>query len=669
MSTLDPRRSGRRLLRLAMLLVLAIAFVPQTVLAQDDIGVTSGVNTITGEALLDEDLQQGFSQTFALLMDATFLLDAEGTPLPYESQISTGLVIDGENASFEMALPMAPKGQPFDVVTGETGDEYPQVYFVSMVANIAGGPLLDPIDFLYGPAIFHQSLFVGEGDNIDGRMVVFADREGIEFPSEAGDDGSPLTGDDPTRELRPGWTVVDFSSERYRFIRSESVEVPFPEGDLGPIDYSGLGWTEAFDALVDDLSWQYPFYELKDVDLDALVETYRPLVEQAEEAEDGEAYRLAIYRFAREFHDGHVSSSRPPEWTDENYLGGFGFQVGQADDGTVWVISVAEDGPAAAEGIAVGDEVTAWNGTPIGEAIDETRLMRGSSSEHEAEQNRARLLTRGPVGSEVVVSIDDVDGQARDVELTAVEDRSGMTEAMNTQDGPDRAAQPIITEVLPSGVGYLRITGFYTNVTTFTEAWEQAFLTFDGLEVDRLIIDVRGNGGGYGLLSQFAASTFNQEPFTWADIYVPDAPGEEFVYGNETIIEVSPTQFEGEVVVLINSGCYSACESFSSAMGEIDSDRITIVGDRPTAGVYASVESWSLPDDVRFNASSTYAEVDGEIYLEGVGYPPDVLVPITGESLTSPEDEVLQAGEAILLDGADEVPVEGTPEAEPEPED
>ncbi len=39
----------------------------------------------------------------------------------------------------------------------------------------------------------------------------------------------------------------------------------------------------------------------------------------------------------------------------------------------------------------------------------------------------------------------------------------------------------------------------------------------------------------------------------------------------------------------------------------------------------------------------------GEILIEGVGVIPDLRVPVTYESLLSPEDEVLQAAEAALL--------------------
>jgi hypothetical protein len=37
------------------------------------------------------------------------------------------------------------------------------------------------------------------------------------------------------------------------------------------------------------------------------------------------------------------------------------------------------------------------------------------------------------------------------------------------------------------------------------------------------------------------------------------------------------------------------------------------------------------------------------VLIEGTGVPPTIRVPRTWESLTSPEDEVLQAAEAALL--------------------
>ena len=49
-----------------------------------------------------------------------------------------------------------------------------------------------------------------------------------------------------------------------------------------------------------------------------------------------------------------------------------------------------------------------------------------------------------------------------------------------------------------------------------------------------------------------------------------------------------------------------------------------------------------------FQASVGRLVRDGEIYLEGVGIPPNVEVPATPENLLNPADEVLLAAEAAL---------------------
>jgi C-terminal processing protease CtpA/Prc len=123
------------------------------------------------------------------------------------------------------------------------------------------------------------------------------------------------------------------------------------------------------------------------------------------------------------------------------------------------------------------------------------------------------------------------------------------------------------------------------------------------------------------------------------------------------------------VAVLVDESCASACEIFSAAMAE-DPDHL-IVGYTPTAGVEAEVYFWSLPGDISFQASVGRLERDGELFVEGVGVPPNVPVEWTEENLLNPEDEVLQIAQDALSPLIQEYLAEleaeaaATPEASP----
>jgi C-terminal processing protease CtpA/Prc len=108
-------------------------------------------------------------------------------------------------------------------------------------------------------------------------------------------------------------------------------------------------------------------------------------------------------------------------------------------------------------------------------------------------------------------------------------------------------------------------------------------------------------------------------------------------------------QWTKPVAVVISADCYSACEIFVAAMAH--DPQHFIVGRYPTAGVEAGIGFFKLPGDISLQApvdQLRYPET-GEIFLEGVGVPPNVKVPATAETLLSKDDQELAATEKILL--------------------
>ena len=96
------------------------------------------------------------------------------------------------------------------------------------------------------------------------------------------------------------------------------------------------------------------------------------------------------------------------------------------------------------------------------------------------------------------------------------------------------------------------------------------------------------------------------------------------------MIPVAEIHWDGNVAVLVDRNCASSCEQFAATMDDIQSDAIMIVGNTPSAGVYAAITSWALPKDITFQAPYVRYEMDGKIFLESQGVEPDVLVPVTG---------------------------------------
>lgn len=650
MSPTMRHRPASVFFRLAIIVVMALSILPGTTGAQGD---ANGATTLTGKVVLTADDLALYSEPLVVLSDVSVLgstngVIAGGAPVPaIASQIATGLVADrNDRYAFSLSLPIAPQGTPTSVSGADANaDALPQVFSIDVVSNVAGQPFLTDIDTYGGSPSLLSSVGTDNDGNATGQLAVWSDGGGAQFPSAVGDDGQALTKDDPLQDLDPGWTVVDFSGDRYDFLRDGEITIDFPGSALSKNDFSGQGWTEAFTSLVDQLEAEYPFTDLKGIDFDKLRETYLPMVQKAEDDNDSDAYTLALYQFSLEFMDGHVSSSPPITWLRGNYVGGYGLTVGRADDGTVYVIDVLDGGSANKAGIKTGDVIEKWDGQDVDKAIADTPLLISASSDFARDIQRVSLLTRAPIGNRIDVGYTNTDGDSKTAKLKSAEDYDGFNRAVTPEFSGNDAAMPIESKVLPSGVGYIRINTFETDLVLFTHQWDYAVRTMQQLGITDLVVDVRANPGGLATLAFYASATFTTDPFVLDTAYIADRNG-RFVDAGDEVAPVSEVHWGGNVAVLVDDNCASSCEQFAATLDDIDSNDIQIVGNTPSAGIYAAITTWSLPSNITFQAPFVRYEVDGDIFLEGQGVTPDIDVPVTEESLLSPDDEVLQAGES-----------------------
>ena len=518
MSRTSGRRPAFSVFRLAIIVLMALGVLPASSGAQ---GGSDGVTTLTGSLVIDAGTLAIYSEPAVVLSDTSVLgEDTNATtgsaPVPsVASQITTGLVPEsGDRYSFSLSLSIAPQGTPVSL-SGADADagELPQVFSIDIVSNVAGQPALTSVDAYSSSPSVLSSTGTNDAGALTGQFAVWSDGNGAQFPSAVGDDGEALTSDDPLRDLDAGWTIVDISDDTYDFDRDSEVAIRFVSSQLDRNDFSSQGWTEAFESLVDDLEAKYPFTDYKGIDFDQLRKTYVPMVQKAEDDDDSDAYALAVYRFGLEFGDGHVSSSPPIQWIRDNYLGGYGLAVGRAEDGTVFVTDVVDGSGAAKAGIEPGDTVERWDGKAIADAIADTPLLTSASSDFSRELQRVALLTRGPVGNTVEVEYTNAGGDASTARLRARQDPDGFTSAVSSEFAPNVAAMPIESSVLPSGVGYIRITTFETDQVLFTHQWDYAIRTLQGLGVTDLVVDVRSNPGGLASLAFYASATFAEDPF------------------------------------------------------------------------------------------------------------------------------------------------------------
>ena len=261
---------------------------------------------------------------------------------------------------------------------------------------------------------------------------------------------------------------------------------------------------------------------------------------------------LEVGRIQRTAIDAMLSSLDPytqyvPEEEQENFqmmltntYGGIGAIIYKPDvNGNVIINEPYEGSPAARNGIRCGDEVEAIDGVST----------HGITSQESSDR------MRGKPGTTVVLTVKKLRGQT--VDIPVVRERISLPSVeyvgmLNENDGY------ILLEKFTEGVGQ-----------DIREAYHK--LKDQGMK--RLVLDLRGNGGGLMHEAVNIVSLFVPRGSVVVTSKGRDA-AEERVYKTTT----DPVDQEIPIVVLVDSGSASASEIVSGALQ--DYDRATIVGTR-----------------------------------------------------------------------------------------
>ena len=263
----------------------------------------------------------GVDEPLIILEDQAGFIDRdEYFIIPLESQAPGQITSDFFTSpfSYSLSLPLEPKGQPRDVDNDGEDDSGVMVFAIAHWTNIFGGPLLDRCDQHGGGwSTAYASTRASDDPEtrleiIGGKFIIYAPEAGQGFPAGFGDDGLLFTEDDPIVTVPPGYTLVDMDEEPFVFDRAARPIVDLIEPEAAAInDFSELGYSDAFTAMVDLFRREYAYTDLYALDWDALEATYAPRFAEAEEAEDEDegrsAYALALRDFIWEIPDGHVS--------------------------------------------------------------------------------------------------------------------------------------------------------------------------------------------------------------------------------------------------------------------------------------------------------------------------------------------------------------------------
>lgn len=335
----------------------------------------------------------------------------------------------------------------------------------------------------------------------------------------------------------------------------------------------------------------------------------------------------AIAQALLDLNDSHTRFSPPMRSAIVDY----GIELHMVGD-RCFIVNIADDSDAKKKGVAIGDQVVKINNFPISRS--ELWKMVYYYYTLNPQQSLA-LSTIKPNGktSDIVI----------EAEVTEQQRLVDLTKSYNL-DAADREAA--------------RRSGLYKH--RFRDVggitiWKMPSFSFDPKEVPRLvnqfenktavIIDLRGNPGGYVVTLEKLAGYFFEK-----DLKIADLKGRKEHDPMEAKTEKDDV-FKGKVIVLIDAGSASAAEIFSRLM-QLER-RGVVLGDVSSGKVMMS-RSFSFDAGsstvISYGGSITEADVimsDGQS-LEHVGVTPHVKILPTGDDLANRRDPVLAAALELL---------------------
>lgn len=288
---------------------------------------------------------------------------------------------------------------------------------------------------------------------------------------------------------------------------------------------------------------------------------------------------------------------------------GIGAELGVKDK-LLTVIAPLKNTPAEKAGLKSGDKII---------EIDKKSTTDITSDD-------AVKLIRGPKGTSVSLTILRP-GEKSTREILVMRDKIEI---------------PIIeTENREDGVFVIK---FYSFSQNSIKLFKQAILEFIDAKTDKLIIDLRGNPGGYLEAATRIASIFIEE----GDVIL-----KEDTMNGDKIKEyksTGPKVFDDrlKMVVLVDGGSASASEILAGAIKS--HKKGTLVGEK-TFGKGSVQELVKLTDDTSLKITvANWLTPDG-VSISKEGITPDVEVKMTAEDEKNKKDPQMDKAVEILLKG------------------
>jgi carboxyl-terminal processing protease len=286
---------------------------------------------------------------------------------------------------------------------------------------------------------------------------------------------------------------------------------------------------------------------------------------------------------------------------------GVGMEIGIKDN-ILTVITPLKGTPAQAAGILAGDQIVAIDGKSTdGLSID-----------------AAVSTIRGPAGTTVKFTIVR---KGKALDISVVRDTIQVPE---TDDGLDEA----------SGVYHIALYEFTANSASL---FSDAFSRFLASGSRKLVVDLRGNPGGYLDASVDIASHFLPK----GALVVTEDFGENEAGETHVSLGYNDVPVGTKIVVLIDGGSASASEIFAGALQ--DNKVATLIGTKSFGK--GSVQTLMNIDGGSLKVTVARWVTPAGHWIMGNGVTPDIIVPYTAADAAAKRDPQMARAIQFLTTG------------------
>ena len=186
---------------------------------------------------------------------------------------------------------------------------------------------------------------------------------------------------------------------------------------------------------------------------------------------------------------------------------------------------------------------------------------------------------------------------------------------------------------LKDGPGYIKFNEFLDPASIMPK-FEAALKSFAG--APGVILDLRGNPGGIGIMAAGIAGFFIDRP----GLKLGEMKTRENTMN--FVIFPRPETWSGPLAILVDGGSASTAEILTQGLQDLKRARVFGV---PSAGAALPSDIIRLPNGDRFQfPEASYTSVGGKV-IEGSGVTPDVIVRQTLEATQSGRDLVIEAAD------------------------